>query len=456
MADYHRFVAYIYEYVNGRKSRNAGFAKVESRNGICRMQIHIQDLMPMEGKIEILGFVRENNTLPAVLLGERTAQGSGFDSRITTPEETFGGSPYRFDQVCGIWIKSESGRNWVTIFDDEPVDIERLGKTEQASEHEAAEKPADVEKSSDLGEMGNLRQEEKKKVVIDTGNIEREIPTETAEIQNTEEVKTTEETVIKEAKITEKIEEEEAKATEEPVTEEAKTAEAAAKEEAKAAEAAAREEAKAAEAAAREETRTAQKVKIVQETAEDLRENAERASGMESSAIPQTDIVKNIETHLKNKEENKAVLETENNKNSNYQTQSGRSFEKRKAKEKNYVDCAPKTDKRWNCATARYPHFQPVSDGSIEDAIRIQPSDLRTLWQKGWKQGSNSFLMHGFYQYHYVMLGKCREGGYVLGVPGMYNEQEQYMARMFGFPDFRPENREQSGSTFGYWCRKMD
>ena len=30
MADYHRFVAYIYEYVNGKKMQNTGFAKIDS------------------------------------------------------------------------------------------------------------------------------------------------------------------------------------------------------------------------------------------------------------------------------------------------------------------------------------------------------------------------------------------------------------------------------------------
>ena len=44
MADYHRFVAYIYEYVNGKKMQNTGFAKIELRNAICRIQIHIQNI----------------------------------------------------------------------------------------------------------------------------------------------------------------------------------------------------------------------------------------------------------------------------------------------------------------------------------------------------------------------------------------------------------------------------
>ena len=50
MADYHRFVAYIYEYVNGKKMQNTGFAKIELRNAICRIQIHIQNIRMLDGK----------------------------------------------------------------------------------------------------------------------------------------------------------------------------------------------------------------------------------------------------------------------------------------------------------------------------------------------------------------------------------------------------------------------
>ena len=119
--------------------------------------------------------------------------------------------------------------------------------------------------------------------------------------------------------------------------------------------------------------------------------------------------------------------------------------------------CEPGTDTRWNRATARYIHFQPVQDEKIEDAIRIQPSDLKILWQKGLRQGSNSFLMHGYYQHQHLMIGKGKEGGYILGIPGFYGEKN--MAEMFGFPEFRRAKAERTSEikeqTFGYWCKNL-
>ena len=137
MADYHRFVAYIYEYVNGKKMQNTGFAKIELRNAICRIQIHIQNIRMLDGKTEVFGIVRQpkesrkNNPI-ILLIGEGQTQGSGFDRRFTVPEEPFVEESYRFEQVCGIYIRSQSGRNWMTVFDDEPIAIENLGKPEEA------------------------------------------------------------------------------------------------------------------------------------------------------------------------------------------------------------------------------------------------------------------------------------------------------------------------------------
>ena len=109
-----------------------------------------------------------------------------------------------------------------------------------------------------------------------------------------------------------------------------------------------------------------------------------------------------------------------------------------------------------SCHSTLYT-FQPVQDEKIEDAIRIQPSDLKILWQKGLRQGSNSFLMHGYYQHQHLMIGKSKEGGYILGIPGFYGEKN--MAEMFGFPEFRRAKAERTSEikeqTFGYWCKNL-
>lgn len=75
----------------------------------------------------------------------------------------------------------------------------------------------------------------------------------------------------------------------------------------------------------------------------------------------------------------------------------------------------------------------------------------------------NSFLLHGFYQYRYFVLGKD-----FIGVPDHFYEREAIAARMMGFPYFVEaeyvENCEIGGQTrsefpkqgsFGYYLRKL-
>ena len=42
MGDYIRLISYIYTYDRGVKAKNAGFAKIESRNNICKVSISLR------------------------------------------------------------------------------------------------------------------------------------------------------------------------------------------------------------------------------------------------------------------------------------------------------------------------------------------------------------------------------------------------------------------------------
>lgn len=69
-------------------------------------------------------------------------------------------------------------------------------------------------------------------------------------------------------------------------------------------------------------------------------------------------------------------------------------------------------------------------------AVQIELKDLRELPKRYWYLGNNSFLLHGFFNYHYLLLGKLVDGSWFLGVPGVYQKQERVMASIFGFPGF--------------------
>ena len=95
--------------------------------------------------------------------------------------------------------------------------------------------------------------------------------------------------------------------------------------------------------------------------------------------------------------------------------------------------------------------------------IHIELRDIRELPKSYWYLGNNSFLLHGFFSYRYLLLGKRMTEGreaFFLGVPGVLQNQERVMAALFGFADFLPESsaeisQENRQEVFGYWCHTM-
>lgn len=94
---------------------------------------------------------------------------------------------------------------------------------------------------------------------------------------------------------------------------------------------------------------------------------------------------------------------------------------------------------------------------------KIQRQDLSRLIRREWQLANNSFLLHGYYNYHHLAFLQEGENLY-LGVPGVYSEKERRAAQAFGFPGFvnyeeemldLPEGEKEDQADFGYWCRQV-
>jgi hypothetical protein len=300
LSEYRRFIAYIYRYTEGKKQKNTGFAKVESRNGICRMQIHLQRIPQEEEALNIYGFVREGGWLLGILLGKMYPENGVGEVHLQTDAKRIGGSTYSFEELSGLWLRSSLGGTYLTVFDEEETDVERL----------VTELPAEKD-----------------------------------------------------------------------ICEEADSEEADSEE------------------ADREES--------------DSQEEAPVCA--QSTACP---------CPYRNGMLAGKYLSEENRK------------------------------ERWQRLGQRCPHLDPFSEGSLE-CIQVTLHDLFWFLQGERWNGNNSFLIRGFRNYRHLLLGKDKEGRCFLGVPGIMNRQERYMAEMFGFPLFREGKEGQKEETFGYWCRSL-
>ena len=103
-------------------------------------------------------------------------------------------------------------------------------------------------------------------------------------------------------------------------------------------------------------------------------------------------------------------------------------------------------------------------EACLGDKVRkIQRKDMVCLPRCEWRHANNSFLIHGYYNYHHLIL-TVRDDRLKLGVPGVYHPQEEKAAESFGFPEFIPaveldlkltDEEKNDREKFGYWCRDI-
>ena len=94
---------------------------------------------------------------------------------------------------------------------------------------------------------------------------------------------------------------------------------------------------------------------------------------------------------------------------------------------------------------------------------KIARQDISRFPRKEWRIANNSFLLHGYHNYHHLLYIE-EDGKTWLGVPGVFHEKEEVAAKAFGFPEFRrltdvdlklEENEKNTYEDFGYWCRQI-
>lgn len=116
---------------------------------------------------------------------------------------------------------------------------------------------------------------------------------------------------------------------------------------------------------------------------------------------------------------------------------------------------------KWEQLRHIYPVIHPFT---TQEYLKIEPKDFTILRKEYQQLVNNSFLLHGFYNYRHLILGKEMKRDrevYYLGVPGTYYEREKMVAVMFGFESFEVSEQEFSQGfipegTFGYYLRTVE
>ena len=457
LADYKRFVSYMYEYENGEKKKNVGFSRVELRKGTCRFTIHMRMEGVLDGIFPTYLIYRPNDEMELIYLGDCIVKNQLIDSRLTAKEDNVVDSGYGFSDMGGMLLFLNSKIFYATQWDDKPVILEEVL---QALKQGAGKPISDAK----------LVQEPPKETTFSKKEVSEE------EVISKEAIKeVTGNNLIKE----------------DNTNKEARDKKIASKEEDKDIKPQIplyklprgwkiKEVADPVhygkpinpwEMVERYNKLEADKVKVADAFMDTKKEEVESVRDIKD--IAKEDESKESETKDErventvvrdNKQENLAVDNTDvrseeerAQKDIPKENTTGKeSLEKDIAainmqKSNKLEDSNPLLNKIFN----NYPRIYPFEDNEVTRCVKIEPKDIGMLPAELWILSNNSFLLHGYYCYHHLIFAElvdsygCR---YFIGVPGIYHNRERFMARMFGFELFKSiRKRELKQGDFGYW-----
>ncbi len=139
MSNYRRLISYIYAYEGGVKGKNIGYAKIEVRNNLCRIQVSVKKVYV--GSSEIGVYLLSHDT--ELSLGRIFIRNGAGEFRIQVRPDNIEGSGLGIDQCYGLTIHdvNSTWRSYTTIWEDavaqaaevqlEDVTVEKLRSKEE-------------------------------------------------------------------------------------------------------------------------------------------------------------------------------------------------------------------------------------------------------------------------------------------------------------------------------------
>ena len=410
MAEYRRFLSYVYSYPNGKKEQNTGFVKIEARGRDCRMQFGLQKLPQEETALDVYGFVRQGGILQGIFLGRIPAERGSAEGVIAAERQQMGGSSIRLEELSGLWLKGEGPADYITVWDDFGVESQKLVlEPEAASEEsqETSEQPAvDAEpeivseENEVLAEPESALEESEESAELESVSTEKQISAEPESALEESEESAELESVSTEKQISAEpesaLEKSEVSAQPESVSTEKQIS--------------------AEPESSFEESEILEKLKIDEKDDQKESGGQKKKSGMAAQetvcALP-------------------ASL----------------------CPQIRYCPCG--LDYRWECLSRNYAHRRPFALPDIQDCIEISPRDLTALRQPYWCLGRNRFLLRAYGSYQHLLLIQKKDGTVLLGIPGRYDPREARTASAYGFGVFLKAASENARTRFGYWCREV-
>ena len=451
MSAYHRLISYIYAYEGGIKGKNTGFAKLETRGTSCRIQVSVRRVFAGGSPIGVYLLAGQEE----IRIGTLFVRGGNGEFRAVVNCENIEGSGCNMEECCGLTLHETDSawRAYTTIWEDavaHAAEVELADVTAEKVREQEAEKEEATRKLAE-----NVSGE------VNSASVGKEKLDEASELTRSGEMEsqdTSTETEKKEAvninetdfgisqPQPEKLEDSNLEIFEDTETMEAVPDIS--------------ETSDHQEAEVVQETQTETPQESSQKSNQEVQTETPKESFQESYQEAQTEARRKDSQESTREVRKEALPDSPPDHQEAFQPGSQNQKQPQPDSSKEFPKEDP-AESLWNRLRAAYPKVTAFECADGCEILVIKPQDIGLLPRENWVYGNNSFLLHGYYNYRYLILARLgkpgERGRYILGVPGHYGNNEKYMAAMFGFDRFvRSTRQPPRDSRFGYWYTDLN
>ena len=451
MSAYHRLISYIYAYEGGIKGKNTGFAKLETRGTSCRIQVSVRRVFAGGSPIGVYLLAGQEE----IRIGTLFVRGGNGEFRAVVNCENIEGSGCNMEECCGLTLHETDSawRAYTTIWEDavaHAAEVELADVTAEKVREQEAEKEGATRKLAEnvAGEVNSasVGKEKLDEASELTRSGEMESQDTSTETEKKEAVNINETDFGISQPQPEKLEDSNLEIFEDTETMEVVPDIS--------------ETSDHQEAEVVQETQTETPQESFQESTQEVQTETPKESFQESYQEAQTEARRKDSQESTREVRKEALPDSPPDHQEAFQPGS----QNQKQPQPDSSKESPKEDPAetlWDRLRVTYPKVTAFECADGCEILVIKPQDIGLLPRENWVYGNNSFLLHGYYNYRYLILARLgkpgERGRYILGVPGHYGNNEKYMAAMFGFDRFvRSTRQPPRDSRFGYWYTDLN
>lgn len=450
MADYQRILSYLYRYEKAEKKECFGFVKAEQKSGSLKLTIQIDDERLLQGmELKLCFYERQGESWQVWQLDTLIAQEHKEEMHLTYPAAMLPAG-FRIKGQSGVLLYYQDVFYYGSVWIGEEIPTETL---EPLRWHKIVNSAKDesqmqeIKSGKDITDKISEKQTETEKILPDKMSEKQKVSTRNITDEMLQEQQESEGNILEEkGQInTESFEEKDFQKRAENKIENIKSEENLPDSEN--------------DIAHSNNTNIEESVKIKEFSEDGIESKNKSELELKSELKIESEIESKSELKTDSEIESKSELKTDAEMESKSELKIDSEIEPQiKIEAETEPEAASVVDnfeKMWINSMKKNPPVDNIFNTAFYEGCRISTADLAQFGEEASVLKSNQFLLKGYGRYHHILAGKVRYAGeerYCIGVPGIYENREKYMAEIYQFPVFLSltENRMKTGS-FGYW-----